>query len=40
MISQVAGTLAAHALDRIEVLTTGGVTYEILVPLSVVESVR
>jgi Holliday junction DNA helicase RuvA len=38
MIARVEGTLAAHGLDRIEVRTTGGVTYEVLVPLSVIEA--
>lgn len=38
MIARVHGALAAHTLDRIEVLTTGGVTYEVLVPLNVIES--
>lgn len=38
MISRLQGTLAAHTLDRIEILTSGGVTYELLVPLSVIES--
>jgi len=38
MIARVHGTLAGHTLDRIEVLTSGGVTYEVLVPLNVVES--
>ncbi|MEX2182172.1 MAG: Holliday junction branch migration protein RuvA [Gemmatimonadaceae bacterium] len=38
MIARVQGTLVGHALDRIEVLTAGGLTYEVLVPLSVLES--
>jgi Holliday junction DNA helicase RuvA len=38
MISRLQGTLVSHALDRIEVMTTGGVGYEVLVPLSVLES--
>ena len=38
MIARVHGTLVAHTLDRIEVMTAGGIAYEILVPLSVVES--
>jgi Holliday junction DNA helicase RuvA len=38
MIARVAGTVAAHALDRVEILTSGGVTYEVIVPLSVLES--
>ena len=39
MISQVAGRLTAKELDRVEVMTSGGVGYELLVPLSVFESV-
>ena len=38
MISQVAGTLAAKDLDRAEIMTAGGVGYELLVPLSVYET--
>lgn len=38
MISRLQGTLVAQGLDRIEVMTTGGVGYEVLVPLSVVET--
>lgn len=38
MIARVSGSLVAHTLDRIEVMTAGGVAYEILVPLGVVES--
>jgi Holliday junction DNA helicase RuvA len=38
MIARVAGTVAAHSLDRIEILTSGGVTYEVVVPLSVLET--
>lgn len=38
MISRVQGTLVAHTLDRIEVMTAAGTAYEILVPLSVLES--
>lgn len=38
MISRLDGTLAASALDRIELRTSGGVTYEVMVPLAVVES--
>jgi Holliday junction DNA helicase RuvA len=37
MIARVHGTLVAHAIDRIEVLTAGGIAYEILVPLAVLE---
>ena len=39
MISQVAGRLTAKDLDRVEIMTGGGVGYELLVPLSVFESV-
>ena len=38
MISQISGTLAAKELDRVEVLTPGGVGYELLIPLGVFES--
>lgn len=38
MIARVKGTLLASATDRIEVMTTGGIGYELLVPLSVLES--
>lgn len=38
MIARLQGTLAAHTLDRIELLTSGGVTYEVMVPLNVVET--
>ncbi len=38
MIARLDGTLAAHGLDRIELRTEGGVTYEVMVPLSVLES--
>jgi Holliday junction DNA helicase RuvA len=37
MISQVRGTLTHRGLDRIEILTTSGVAYEILIPLNVLE---
>ena len=37
MIARIHGTLVAHALDRIEVLTAGGLAYEVLVPLAVLE---
>jgi Holliday junction DNA helicase RuvA len=39
MISQIVGRLAAKELDRVEIMTSGGVGYELLVPLSVFESV-
>lgn len=38
MIARIHGTLVAGALDRIEVMTAGGLAYEVLVPLSVLES--
>lgn len=38
MISQVRGTLVHRELDRVEILTAGGVAYECLIPLSVFES--
>lgn len=38
MISRLTGTLAGHGLDRLELSTSGGVTYEVLVPLGVLES--
>ena len=38
MISQVAGRLVAKDLERVEVMTDGGVAYELAVPLGVYES--
>ena len=38
MIVHVAGRLIAKELDRVEILTKGGVGYELLIPLSVYES--
>ncbi|MBM4193476.1 MAG: Holliday junction branch migration protein RuvA [Gemmatimonadetes bacterium] len=38
MISRIKGTLVARAIDRIEVMTAGGVGYSIQIPLGVVES--
>jgi holliday junction DNA helicase RuvA len=38
MISQIAGTLAAKDLDRVEVMTAGGVGYELVIPLGVYET--
>ncbi|HKN65711.1 MAG TPA: Holliday junction branch migration protein RuvA [Gemmatimonadaceae bacterium] len=38
MIAHIAGTLLAKALDRVEVMTPGGVGYELSVPLSVYET--
>jgi Holliday junction DNA helicase RuvA len=37
VISRVTGTLTAREIDRIEVLTPGGVAYELFIPLSVFE---
>ncbi len=37
MIAQIHGTLVQRDLDRVEVLTAGGVAYECLIPLSVYE---
>ncbi|HEY6220465.1 MAG TPA: Holliday junction branch migration protein RuvA [Gemmatimonadaceae bacterium] len=38
MIARVAGILMAKELDRVEIMTAGGVGYELLTPLSVFES--
>jgi Holliday junction DNA helicase RuvA len=38
MIAQIAGRLASKDLDRVEILTAGGVGYELLIPLSVYET--
>lgn len=38
MISRIRGTLAGHTLDRLEVMTAGGLGYEVLVPLNVIET--
>lgn len=38
MIAQVNGTLVSKELDRVEVMTAGGVAYELLIPLGVYES--
>jgi len=38
MLSLVAGTLVARELDRVEVLTPGGVGYELFVPLGTFEA--
>lgn len=38
MIAHVAGTLLAKALDRVEIMTAGGVGYELSVPLNVYET--
>ena len=38
MISQIAGTLVHRELDRVEIMTAGGVAYECHIPLSVFET--
>ena len=38
MISQVTGTLVHRAIDRVEIMTAGGIAYECLIPLSVYEA--
>jgi Holliday junction DNA helicase RuvA len=38
VISQVTGTLVTKELDRVELMTAGGVTYELTIPLGVYES--
>lgn len=38
MIAQVSGTLVARDLDRVEIMTSGGIAYECLIPLSVFET--
>lgn len=38
MIAQVSGTLITKELDRVEVMTNGGVAYELSIPLGVYES--
>jgi len=38
VISHVSGTLSSKDLDRVEVMTSGGVAYELLIPLGVFES--
>ena len=38
MIAQVAGTLVGKELDRVEVMTAGGVAYELAIPLGVYEA--
>lgn len=38
MIAQITGRLVSRALDRVEIMTSGGVAYECLIPLSVYES--
>ncbi len=38
MIAHVSGMLLSKDLDRVEIMTTGGVAYELLIPLGVFES--
>lgn len=38
MISQITGTLLAKELDHVELMTAGGVAYELTIPLGVYES--
>jgi Holliday junction DNA helicase RuvA len=38
MISQVTGTVVAKSLDRVDVMTVGGIAYELSIPLQLVES--
>ncbi|MEP6836043.1 MAG: Holliday junction branch migration protein RuvA [Gemmatimonas sp.] len=38
MIAQLSGVLVMRELDRVEIMTAGGVAYECLIPLSVFES--
>ena len=38
MIAQVSGVLITRDLDRVEIMTAGGLAYELLIPLSVFES--
>jgi Holliday junction DNA helicase RuvA len=38
MIARLKGSLAAKGIDRIEIMTAGGVAYELLIPLAVLES--
>jgi Holliday junction DNA helicase RuvA len=38
VIAHVSGTLLNKELDRVEVMTAGGVAYELLIPLGVFES--
>lgn len=38
MIVQVAGRIVARDLDRVEIMTSGGVAYELLIPLNVYEA--
>lgn len=38
MIAQVSGTLVSKELDRVEIMTAGGVAYELAIPLGVFET--
>jgi Holliday junction DNA helicase RuvA len=38
MIARLTGKLAAKSIDRIEIMTAGGVGYELVIPLAVLES--
>jgi len=38
VIAQVSGTLISKELDRVEIMTSGGVAYELAIPLGVYES--
>ena len=38
MIAQVSGTLVTQELDRVEIMTAGGVAYELAIPLGVYET--
>lgn len=38
MISQISGTLISRELDRVEIMTAGGLAYECFIPLSVYEA--
>ena len=38
MIARITGKLADKGIDRIEIMTPGGVGYELLIPLGVLES--
>lgn len=38
MIAQIAGRVVTRSLDRVEIMTGGGVAYECLIPLSVFET--
>jgi Holliday junction DNA helicase RuvA len=38
MIARITGALAAKGIDRIEIMTAGGIGYELVIPLGVLES--